>query len=738
MRDSDEPAEECGEDSRSPTDKSPDFLTRFYGSKGLAHLYRLSETRPIKAKTFQVSESEMIAEWIEDGQGVDNFYFAVNGLKPAAFNTKANKAGVAAGLALHVDVDDLQALDRIRAFHPSPTVVVFSGGGYQAFWKLRRPSADLARIERINATIAHALGGDKCWNIDRIMRLPGTLNVPNAKKRAAGRVPALAYVVEELTDWTRLYDLNDFEDPEPAASALRQPVAMKPFAPVGLDDLPLDLSELTRRIIQKGDDLERPIGSPNARFTSRSEALFRCACDLARRGWAAEKIAGVLCNPNLGISASVLEKRKPAEYALRQATRACAAASTSWPDVTKSGLPRSTLRNTMLGMQRLELTFAYDQFRYRKTVEGAPIQEYQGELSDDACAVLRNLIIERYGFDPGKDNTREAAQTLSVEHPFHPIREYLAGLRWDGVPRINCWLTMYLGAADTPLNSAIGGIVLKAAVRRVREPGTKFDSILVLEGAQGGGKSSAIKILAGAENFSDQDILTLDPKAQMEALEGVWLYEICELEGISRADTSKVKAFASRAVDQGRPAYARFKESRPRQTVFIGTTNDDKYLRDMTGNRRFWPVKVGTIDLASLAQDRDQLWAEAAYWEAKGEGIILDESLWPLAQIEQEARLEDDPWLDKLSQLEPRYHDQVAGFVRAPTTDLLEREIGLPPERQQQFHTKRLAGVMRKIGWEGPMLIKMEDGRVVRGYQRPLSAWGDPLDPQFKRVAPKF
>ena len=162
-------------------------------------------------------------------------------------------------------------------------------------------------------------------------------------------------------------------------------------------------------------------------------------------------------------------------------------------------------------------------------------------------------------------------------------------------------MTTYLGAEDTPLNAAIGRIVLIAAVRRVREPGVKFDTILVLEGEQGVGKSTVIRVLAGSENFSDQDILTLDGKAQMELLEGVWLYELCELEGLSRAETSKVKAFASRSVDHGRPAYARFKETRPRQCVFVGTTNDDQYLRDMTGNRRFWPVKVDKIDLEALA-----------------------------------------------------------------------------------------------------------------------------------------
>ncbi len=299
-------------------------------------------------------------------------------------------------------------------------------------------------------------------------------------------------------------------------------------------------------------------------------------------------------------------------------------------------------------------------------------------------------------------------------------------------------MTTYLGVENTPLSAAIGRIVLIAAVRRVRQPGVKFDTILVLEGEQGVGKSTAINILAGPGNFSDQNILTLDPKAQMELLEGVWIYELCELEGLSRAETSKVKAFASRSLDQGRPAYGRFKDTRPRQVVFIGTTNEDKYLRDMTGNRRFWPVKVGKIDLDALERDRDQLFAEATIYEEQGEPLVLPQELWPAAQTEQEARLEDDPWVDVLSNPQPSDLNRVAGMVRVASSHLLECPLGLEPNRQQQFHAKRLAAVMRKLGWQGPALVKLEDGSTVRGYQRPLTDFGDPDDPALQQKPKPF
>jgi hypothetical protein len=707
------------------------FLDAMFGPSTTRHLVAIPEDGKVSARSFIPADRATLREWVEERQGEVNLYFSVNESKPGVANRKSTKEDVSRALHVHVDVDDANALDRIRKHLLKPTVIVFSGGGYQAFWKLRDPSTDLARVERFNLEIARRLGGDNCHNIDRIMRLPGTINLPNAKKRKAGRTATLAYVVNEETDWSRLYSLSDFEDPTPAAPAAALHAAPA-IIPIGLDQLPQVVSPETRQLIESGDDLSSPLDTKNAHFPSRSEAVWRVACDLARAGSTQDQIAGVLLNPMHGISQSILEKRRPTDYALRQARQAFAVVSSTWPDLTKEGRPRPTMRNAMLGMQRLELRFAHDLFRHRKTIEGRLIQEYQGSLSDDACSALRHMIIERFGFDPGKEPARDAAETLAIENVMHPIRDYLDVLKWDGEPRLDCWLSTYLGADDTPLNAAIGRIVLTAAVRRVRQPGVKFDTILVLEGPQGVGKSTAIKILAGSENFSDQNILTLDPKAQMELLEGVWIYELCELEGLSRAETSKVKAFASRSVDQGRPAYGRFKETRPRQVVFIGTTNEDKYLRDMTGNRRFWPVKVGQIDLGALERDRDQLFAEAAIYEEKGESLVLAQSLWPAAQTEQQARLEDDPWTDILSDLHPSDLNQVAGMVRVSSSHLLEFSLGLEPNRQQQFHAKRLAAVMRKLGWQGPALVKMEDGSTVRGYQRPLTDFGDPDDPALQ------
>ncbi|NOZ33197.1 MAG: hypothetical protein GXP01_09045, partial [Alphaproteobacteria bacterium] len=173
---------------------------------------------------------------------------------------------------------------------------------------------------------------------------------------------------------------------------------------------------------------------------------------------------------------------------------------------------------------------------------------------------------------------------------------YLKGLVWDGVDRLDIWLIDFMEAEDTPLNRAIAKIVLVAAVRRVREPGVKFDTIAVLESDQGTGKSTALRILAGDENLSDQDILTLDAKQQMELLEGVWLHELSELSGFNRTELNKIKSFASRQIDRGRPAYGRFREDRARQGIFIGTAKTKTPISETAleteGSGPFKPAKL--------------------------------------------------------------------------------------------------------------------------------------------------
>lgn len=697
------------------TDEAVEFLERMFPGHS-RHLVAIDQKGRFTARSFSASETDQMRAWIDARQGLSNLYFHVNGMRTGFVNKKATKEDVAVALRVHSDIDDGDAETRVLEFNPPPSVVVFSGGGYHPYWNLKEPTSDLLRVEASNMAISKALGGDNCHNIDRIMRLPGTVNLPNAKKKKAGRKPELARVVK--ANWSLTYSLDDFphgEGPQPAGP--KGTVAQdQPIVPVGLDALPPAVPQFTRMLIEFGDDPERPRDKPGARFRSRSEAVFRVSCDLARAGCPVDIIAGVLINPAFGIARSVLEKKRPVHYALRQARSALAAVSNRWPDAYEDGTPKVSMRNTMLGLQRLEFAFSQDQFRHRKVVNGTMLDDHEGEISDDACALLRKFIIEAFGFDPKAENVRDAVTQLCLEHTFHPIRQMLDALIWDGIPRVDDWLVKYMGAEDTPLNRAIGRIILVAAVRRVREPGVKFDTIVILEGKQGTGKSTALRILAGAGNHSDNELLTLDTKAQMEAMEGVWIYELSEMSGLSKGDVERMKAFASRDVDRARMSYGRFSEARGRQTVFIGTTNEHKYLKDRTGNRRFLPVKTGEIDLEALRRDRDQLWAEAAKLEAEDASIVLPQELWAVAAAEQEERLEDDPWQEKLATVRGK---AVGDEVRVPTFHLLTEVLGIPIERLHNGHGKRLAALMRELGWE-PGKFKVA-GKTMRGFHRPKS-----------------
>ena len=388
----------------------------------------------------------------------------------------------------------------------------------------------------------------------------------------------------------------------------------------------IDRSAVARAGCSDGNPVTRTGGKigPGG-YKSRSEPQHRATIEMVRAGLDRGTIVSILTNPNFGISASVLEKKDP-EYAERQIDGLSKSTGPAW-DTFQNGKIRSSLKS-QLAIELLKIRCMYDNFKYRMYIEGLVVQEFSGEITDNIAARISDIILHRFGFDPGREHTRDALHQLALQNTFNPMTDYFDSLAWDGVPRLDKMLIDYFGAEDTPFNRAVSAKFLIAAVRRARHPGTKFDFVVVLEGPQGGGKSSALVILAGRENFSDQDILLLDQRAQAEALEGVLIYEISELGGLNKVEMSRVKAFLSRTEDRARPAYGRFREDRPRTAIFVGTTNDDTYLRDTTGNRRFWPVKVGTIDLVRLEEDRDQLWAEAAHREAQGEAIELPATLY--------------------------------------------------------------------------------------------------------------
>lgn len=388
-----------------------------------------------------------------------------------------------------------------------------------------------------------------------------------------------------------------------------------------------------------------------------------------------------------------------------------------FPDLTEDGKPRPTMTNAAVAITGLGIQCRKDLFHEKTLVAGEPINQWVGDLSDDIVQMIRKIIRYRFGFDPNKNNTVDACVQLSLEHQFDPVLDYLDSLQWDGTARLETWLARYMGAADTELNRAIGRLTLVAAVRRAYSPGTKFDQIIVLEGPEGRGKSTAIEILAGRDNFSDQKILGLHDREQQEAMAGIWLYEIADLTGMRKAEIEHVKAFASRTVDRARPVYGRFRVDRPRRTIFFATTNSDDYLRSETGNRRFWPIQTGRIDLAGLRQDRDQLWAEASQREAQGISAQLDARLWQHAAAQQEGRLESDPWFDLI-----RDYVEMPGKERVDVSivDVLlgNQFIQLSAERLGQREQNRAAAILRRLSF---VKYRKREGQGLAWRYRRLS-----------------
>ena len=700
------------------TDEAVAFLKR-WEPKGLWVLTAIDpETRKVQVHTYRSDQEREAAAWINWSQGKRNVYFSVN--RPAKILVKkAEKEEIAAALAYHVDVDPPKDVDllvarrdikaRLEAFDPRPSVVLFSGGGYQAFWLLKEPvlihgANDYERIESVNRGLERALGGDHCHNVDRIMRLPGTVNVPDKKKREKGRTKALAR--EEWADWGLVYDAEDKRFPRveaPKADVVR--ASDDAIIPRG------DLPEWVGRVAKLGTD---PTGDRNF-GGDRSRAVFAVAAALVRAGRSDREIVAVLLDPENGISEHIRDQAKPGEYALRQALQARAKVGEGFATGSKGIL--ATQENIRLAMLRLGVDVSYDTFSMRYLIEGP--EDKPLRLLDDMEMTRLWLSIEaRWRFRPGTEYFYAVVRDAAFSNSYHPVRDYLNELKWDGVKRVDSWLSTYLGVAATPYSSAVGRLLLVAAARRARAPGAKFDEMVILESPeQGLDKSSALRVLAVRDEwFSDSFHLGMDEDKVIEALAGKWIIEVGELKGMKGAAVEALKQFLSKQTDRARLAWGKFVSEPGRSVVFVGTTNADVYLRDTTGNRRFWPIRIGTIDLAKLLADRDQLWAEAAALEVAGVSIRLDQSLWTAAAEEQSKRFVDEPWVS----LVEKALERVANASGEVTGRILAADIwavvNIPEGMRLQDHFVRLGEAMRALGWERTKLTF--DGKIKNCYAR--------------------
>jgi hypothetical protein len=272
------------------------------------------------------------------------------------------------------------------------------------------------------------------------------------------------------------------------------------------------------------------------------------------------------------------------------------------------------------------------------------IQEY---WVDSDVSEARRWMDQKLGMAFSKTVMEDAALQVAMTYKYHPVREWLSGLKWDGESRLDRLLIDYAGSPDTPYVREVSKNTIIAAVARVYQPGCQHDSMLVLEGNQGSGKTSFVRILGG-KYYADIKIDLNNLKDTIQCMQGRWFLEASELEFMKRNEAQAIKRFLTLTHDITRFAWARYDQEYPRQSIFIGTVNpgaDSAYLSDTEGNRRYWPVVTTTIKLRDLERDREQIFAEAYFRYKQGEKwSIADPKLIKIANEEAAMRVGRDSW----------------------------------------------------------------------------------------------
>lgn len=385
--------------------------------------------------------------------------------------------------------------------------------------------------------------------------------------------------------------------------------------------------------------------------------------------------------------------------------------------------------NIIRALDKLDVSLSYDLFNHKPMVK---YNGFNGVLADPKLKRMWLDIPKFYRFKPTMEFFCTVVESIGYQSEFHPVKDYLSSLKWDGIPRVDEWLIKYGGAGDSDYTRAVSALVLIAACRRVRQPGCKFDELMVLESDQGMLKSSALRTLCKEENWFGDDLpLNVDAKQIIERTAGKWIIEASELKGMSsNREVEGLKAMLSRQVDGPvRMAYARMPIEQQRQFIIIGTTNSHTYLQDDTGARRFWPVRITRFDIAGLLSDRDQIWAEAAVREEHGESIRLSPDLYSQAAKQQERRTSQDPIEVAIEQKLSSFFDDLEGEEHRDYWNK-DHELKLSNWKAQSLvftdltkvdprTTSRFVSAMQKQGFRYTSVREKDHGgRVEKGWKR--------------------
>ncbi len=726
-----------------------DFVSAITGDAGAPALFQIlpdhrgSDVEPAGRFGRLADLLPALKRFNAEGAGI---FLTINKTK----GSRRKREDIVAARALFIDSDGTPMPGEWK-LAPSLIATRANPGKWHAYWRLK-PGEDVRRWPAAQRALAEIFGTDPAiCDLPRVMRVPGFKHLKNPEAPDVYRV-----AVQTEGAWT-IDEVMTAHGIDPATIIPE----VEPVDALPLDPDAAELSEADRATLLEA------MGAISRSY-ARNPKLSR---DKLIGGWIMDAVGAGMDSQEIDEKASawlVANGREPQRAEIANWIRSARGkfktgkatirtpglridtdfdavlqapdieedetpAATAAPDpdwmqdvpATKEGAWKShveTVRLICSKDSRLRECFAYNLFTDEVEVNRAPWRDWtgtrqweDGDIQGLTAWIARAFQDRRPTLTP--EHVHAGVCLVARANAYHPIRDYLRRHVWDGVKRLDTWLTTYFGVEASDYSASVGAKTLMAAVRRIMNPGCKFDTVLILEGIQGAGKSRALEALASPW-FSSETIVIGD-KDSLLAMRRSWIHELGELDTLRRAEVNELKAFLSRGTDRVRDPYQRMTVDRPRQGILIGTTNKDEYLKDETGGRRFWPVRCpGAVDVAGLERDRDQLWAETLKRAESGESLWLDNAtIREAAEEAQEGRRDEDVWLDEIA----GYLADTTGFGgKAETVKSVDIFRALNPGASIGAMTdtaaKRIASAMKRLGWRKE--VRRINGGVCRVYVR--------------------